>query len=121
MSASVKRPETLQGLAQSQAAERLARYGPNALPEAPPASIWRRLARQFASPLIYILLFALGVDIALWAYDGAHGVPVESVAIALILILNAGLGTYQEGKAEAALARLKAMARPTSGCCAIAC
>jgi Ca2+-transporting ATPase len=75
-------------------------------------SVWNRLLRQFASPLIYILLFALGVDIALWAYEGARGVPVESIAIAAILVLNAGLGSYQEGKAEAALARLKAMATP---------
>jgi P-type Ca2+ transporter type 2C len=100
------------GLSQTEAAALLEQVGPNALPEAPPVSVWTRLLRQFASPLIYILLFALGVDIALWAYEGAQGVPVESVAIALILVLNAGLGTYQEGKAEAALARLKAMATP---------
>ncbi len=112
MSAGVARAGTLQGLSGSEAAARLARQGPNALPETPPASIWQRLARQFASPLIYILLFALGVDIALWAYEGAPGVPIELVAIAVILVLNAGLGTYQEGKAEAALARLKAMAAP---------
>lgn len=108
------RRETMlgRGLSRSEAALRLDRHGPNALPEAPPPSIWRRLARQFQSPLIYILLFALGVDLALWAYEGAHGVPFESVAIALILVLNAGLGTYQEAKAEAALARLKSMAAP---------
>jgi P-type Ca2+ transporter type 2C len=100
------------GLSRAEAASRLGRHGPNALPEAPPESVWKRLLRQFASPLIYILLFALGVDIALWIYDGAHGIPVESVAIAAILVLNAGLGTYQEGKAEAALAHLKAMAAP---------
>ena len=100
------------GLSGTEAAERLARYGPNALPEAPPTSVWQRLGRQFASPLIYILLFALGVDLALWAYGGAQGVPIEAVAIAVILVLNAGLGTYQEAKAEAALSRLKALATP---------
>ncbi len=112
MTASAARARAPSGLSPSEAGARLQRYGPNALPEAPPVSIWQRLLRQFASPLIYILLFALAVDIALWAYEGAHGVPVESVAIALILVLNAGLGVYQEGKAEAALARLKAMATP---------
>jgi P-type Ca2+ transporter type 2C len=94
------------------AAAGLRQHGPNALPEPPPTSVWLRLARQFQSPLIYILLFALGVDLALWAYEGAEGVPFESVAIALILVLNAGLGSYQEAKAEAALARLKALATP---------
>ncbi len=112
MSTTANKARNLEGISQTQAAARLQRHGPNALPEAPPVSVWTRLLRQFASPLIYILLFALGVDIALWAYEGAHGIPFESVAIALILVLNSGLGTYQEGKAEAALARLKAMATP---------
>lgn len=100
------------GLSGSEAASRRERYGPNALPQTPPASVWQRLLRQFQSPLIYILLFALSVDLALWAYEGAQGVPFESVAIALILVLNAGLGTYQEAKAEAALTRLKALSTP---------
>jgi P-type Ca2+ transporter type 2C len=100
------------GLSAAVAAERLSKHGPNALPQAPPTSLWRRVLRQFESPLIYILLFALGVDLALWTYEGAHGVPFESLAIALILILNAGLGTYQEAKAEAALTRLKALSTP---------
>jgi Ca2+-transporting ATPase len=112
MSASAARSGLRQGLTSSQAAVGLAQHGPNALPQAPATGVWVRLARQFQSPLIYILVFALGVDLALWAYEGARGVPFESVAIAVILVLNAGLGTYQEAKAEAALARLKAMATP---------
>jgi len=100
------------GLSAAEAAARLAQLGANALPEPPPTRLWQRLLRQFQSPLIYILLFALGVDLSLWAYEGAHRVPFESIAIALILVLNAGLGTYQEAKAEAALARLKALATP---------
>jgi Ca2+-transporting ATPase len=100
------------GLSHAEAARRLAEYGPNALPEAEPVRLWQRLLRQFMSPLIYILLFALALDLGLWAWEGALGVPFESLAIALILVLNAGLGAYQEGKAEEALARLKAMALP---------
>ena len=38
------------------------------------------------------------------------GLPLESLAILFILLLTAGLGVYQERKAEAALARLKALA-----------
>lgn len=75
--------------------------------------IGRRLVRQFKSALIYILLFALALDLALWLHEGAKTVPFEAIAIAFILILNAGLGAYQEGKAEEALARLKAMAMPS--------
>ena len=100
------------GLSNEAAQARLRQYGPNALPERPPTPLWRRFARQFQSPLIYILLFALVADAAIWVSEGATGAPVESIAIAVILLLNAGLGVYQESKSEAALARLKEMAAP---------
>lgn len=103
----------LRGLTQVEAARRLAEHGPNALPEAPRVTLWQRLLRQFKSALIYVLLFALAFDLALWVHEGAKTIPYEGLAIALILVLNAGLGAYQEGKAEEALARLKAMAMPS--------
>ena len=76
-------------------------------------SLWQRLISQFKSALIYILLFALALDLVLWLHEGATAVPYDAIAIALILILNAGLGAYQESKAEAALARLKVLATPS--------
>ena len=79
-------------------------------PSRPPTPLWRRFVRQFASPLIYILLFALAFDLGLWIYEGAHGWPIEATAIGLILLFNAALGLYQEQRSEAALARLKALA-----------
>jgi Ca2+-transporting ATPase len=100
----------MNGLTTAEAAERLSRFGPNALPEQPPDAIWRRLLRQFNSPLIFILLFALAFDLGLWVYEGAHGWPIEASAIALILLFNAALGLYQEQRSEAALARLRALA-----------
>src|SRR5512145_1795487 len=103
---------TRYGLSNEAAQARLRQYGPNALPERPPTPLWRRFARQFQSPLIYILLFALVADAVIWLSEGATGLPVESIAIAVILLLNAGLGVYQESKSEAALARLKEMAAP---------
>jgi Ca2+-transporting ATPase len=87
-------------------------HGPNALPEKPPLQMWRRFLRQFQSPLIYILLFALAADAAIWISEGATGLPVESIAITIILLLNAGLGVYQESKSEAALTHLKEMSAP---------
>jgi Ca2+-transporting ATPase len=101
------------GLTRQDAGKRLAEFGPNALPEPLPVSQWQRWLRQFESPLIYILLFALILDLGLWLWEGAGRLPVESVAIALILVLNAGLGVYQESKAEQALAHLKALAMPS--------
>ena len=98
------------GLSSNEAAERLSRVGPNALPERPPDPLWRRFVRQFASPLIYILLFALAFDLGVWLYEGAHGWPIEASAIGLILLFNAALGLFQEQRSEAALSRLKALA-----------
>ncbi|MBO0726222.1 MAG: cation-transporting P-type ATPase [Blastocatellia bacterium] len=100
------------GLSNEAARARLRQYGQNALPERPPTPLWRRFVKQFQSPLIYILLFALAADGAIWLSEGATGLPIESIAIAVILALNAGLGVYQESKSEAALARLKEMAAP---------
>jgi Ca2+-transporting ATPase len=101
------------GLTREDAQQRLAEFGPNALPEPGGVSQWQRWLRQFKSPLIYILLFALMLDLGLWLWEGAGRLPVESIAIGLILALNAGLGAYQESKAEEALTRLKALAMPS--------
>ena len=102
----------LRGLSHAEAAHRLTEYGPNALPEGARAGLWQRLIRQFKSALIYILLLALILDLVLWVHEGAKTAPFEAIAIALILVLNAGFGAYQEGKAEEALARLKALGMP---------
>jgi Ca2+-transporting ATPase len=89
----------------------LTQFGPNALPEPPQVPRWQQWLEQFESPLIYILLFALIVDLTLWLWQGAERCRVESISIGLILLLNAGLAVYQEGEAEQSLARLKALAR----------
>lgn len=98
------------GLSTAEAMSGLETTGPNALPEPTPDPLWRRFARQFESPLIYILLVALVIDLVIWTLEGADGLAVESLAIGCILLLDAGLGVYQEGKAEAALQRLKQLA-----------
>src|ERR1700757_4299185 len=86
------------GLTSAEAQIRLRQHGPNVLPVTPPVPLWRRFVDQFRSPLIYILLFALGVDMTIWFVEGHSGWPLESFAIGLILLLNAGLGVYQETK-----------------------
>jgi len=100
------------GLTSGEAAERLARFGTNALPEAPRVGLWRRAVRQLRSSLIYILLFALVFDVAVWLREGAAGWPFEAVAIGVILLLNTVLGVWQEYRSEDALARLRAMSTP---------
>ena len=89
---SAGRDRNMNGLSAVEAAERLRASGPNALPERTPDPPWRRLLRQFQSPLIYILLFALAFDAGLWVFEGAEGWPIEATAIGVILLLNAVLG-----------------------------
>jgi Ca2+-transporting ATPase len=63
------------GLTPDEAARRLREHGPNALPEAAPPSVLSRILRQLASPLVYLLLFALGLDLVLWWWQG-DGSPI---------------------------------------------
>jgi Ca2+-transporting ATPase len=99
----------MNGLTTTEAAMRLTQFGPNALPEQPPPGWWRRFARQFHNALVYLLVFALAFDLAVWLAAGADEWPVESLAIAIILLFNAGLGLYQEQRSDAAMTRLKAL------------
>jgi len=107
-------PPQERGLTQAEAAERLRSVGPNTLPRARPVSLASRLLHQFASPLMYVLVAAVAIDLGIWWYHGASEWPIEALAIAAILLLNAGFGVFQERKAEAALTRLKSMASATA-------
>ncbi len=97
------------GLTSEEAHRRLHDLGANELPEAPRRGWVRRWTEPFASPLVWVLLAALGIEGVRWAVDGAHGVPAEAIAIAAILVLNAALAVVQEGRAERSLERLRAM------------
>jgi Ca2+-transporting ATPase len=99
------------GLTSEEAARRLRETGANAVPQAKPPSIARRVLRQLASPLIYVLLFAVVFDVVTTLRDG-HGWPIEGTVIAAVLALNAALGAAQEQRADSALAELKRMASP---------
>jgi magnesium-transporting ATPase (P-type) len=90
------------GLSPEVAQERLAEVGPNRLPEEPPVPAWRRFLRQFHNLLIYVLLVAAGVTAIL-------GDWIETGVIAAVVLINALIGSIQEGRAERALAGLKSM------------
>ncbi len=84
---------TADGLTSQEAAERLASVGPNRLPERPPTSLAQIFARQFKSPLIYVLVVA-----ALLA--AAMGDAKDAIFIFAVLLINALLGSYHEARAE---------------------
>jgi magnesium-transporting ATPase (P-type) len=102
------------GLGGSEAQARLERFGWNRLDPERPVPTWRKLLRQFADPLVYLLLAAVAVSILTWVIDGAHNVPFEPIVIGAILIANAVLGFAQEARAEQAVAALQRIAAPMS-------
>jgi Ca2+-transporting ATPase len=91
------------GLAPAEAERRLARSGPNALPERRRRSMLAVFLRQFQSPLIYLLLVAAGIALAL-------GHRSDAAVIVAVVALNAAIGTLQEGRAERSLEALRRLA-----------
>jgi Ca2+-transporting ATPase len=93
------------GLTREDVHARLARDGPNALPQSPPTSPLVVLLHQFRSPLIYILLAATLVTLALEEY-------IDAGVIAAVLVLNAIIGYTQERRAEASVRALMHLLAP---------
>ena len=93
-------PETLdalavtwQGLNAEEVRIRTEKYGKNKIPEPAGKSLLAIFISQFLNPLIYILIAAALVSIAIGDFK-------DAIFIGLIIGLNAVLGAYQEWKAE---------------------
>jgi Ca2+-transporting ATPase len=95
----------VRGLARAEARRRLAAGGPNELPQEARPSPAAVFLRQFASPLIYLLLVAAAVSVAI-------GERNDAVVIVAVLVANAVLGAVQEGRAERSMAALRRLAAP---------
>jgi magnesium-transporting ATPase (P-type) len=91
-----------QGLSRAEARERLARYGPNRLPEEGRETSLVRFLKQFHDILIYILLAAAVLTALL-------GEWIDTGVILAVVVVNALIGFVQEGKAEAALEGIRRM------------
>lgn len=92
------------GLDVDEVRRRQAEYGPNVLPARKPASAFVILLHQFASPLIYILL-AAGVVSSL------VGDATDAAFIFGVVLINAGLGAFQEYRAEKSAESLQRLLR----------
>jgi P-type E1-E2 ATPase len=92
-------------LTQREADSRLARFGPNRLPEAKPRRPLLRFLAQFNSLLIYALIVAGVVTLLLQHW-------LDAGVIFGVVIINALIGFLQEGKAEDALRAIRGMLSP---------
>jgi len=100
------------GLTAEEAALRREKYGVNKLKEKKKKTTMQRFLDQFKDAMIIILLIAAVVSFVLICVEKNWGELFEPGLILLIVILNAIMGVYQEGKAEKALDALKNMSAP---------
>jgi H+-transporting ATPase len=92
-------PDSASGLTSEEASRRLAANGQNAIQDVAQHPINRALGKLWA-PVPWMLEAAVLLQLALGEY-------VEASAIAFLLVFNAGLAFFQEGRAQATLDALK--------------
>lgn len=95
------------GLSSKEAELRLLKYGRNELESQTKKSFLSKLIAQFADFLIMILLIAAGIS----AFVGEKE---DAIVILAIVVINAILGIYQEGKAEKSVEALQKLSAPNA-------
>ena len=93
------------GLSSTEAQRRLSEFGPNEIRREKSTSALALFARQFASPVIWLLVGASVLSAAL-------GELLDAGAIGAIVIVNAVIGFLQEHRAERAVMALRSMTAP---------
>lgn len=88
------------GLAEDEAKERLRSCGPNRLPAARTRRLLPIVFGQLKSPLIFLLLFAAVLSLAVGERD-------DFAFILAVLAINTAIGAFQEWRAEANTAALR--------------
>ncbi len=96
---------TVKGLTQSEARNRIERYGLNRIAGRKKKPLVRLFFAQLNNILIFILLFAAVISALL-------GEATDTIVIVCVIMLNALIGVIQEAKAEKALEALRRLATP---------
>ena len=91
-----------QGLSNEDATEKLNLIGPNEIAPAESTSLGRLLLHQFSNFMILLLVAAAIIS-------GLIGDVIDTIAIIVILVLNAAVGVLQEFRAQRAIAALRKM------------
>src|SRR5450631_829968 len=102
-------PDSAAGLTSDEARRRLAADGTNAVQDDIQHPVNRALRKLWA-PVPWMLEAAVLLQLVLGEY-------VEASAIAFLLVFNAGLGFFQEGRAQATLEALKSRLPLTASVC----
>ena len=90
------------GITQSEAEKRTKAFGLNAYKAQKQKSILMMMLRQFNSPIVYLLFFAVAVTFYIHDY-------IESIAILVVIVVNALIGFFMELQALISMNALKEM------------
>lgn len=96
---------SIEGLLHTDVQQRLTDHGLNQLPTKKSDPWWLVLLRQFASPLIIVLVFAALVSAFLREW-------IDTSVIAAAVVVNTAIGFIQEYKANRALEHLRSLIQP---------
>lgn len=92
--------EPVTGLSEAEAERRALLHGMNALPAAPRRSTVALFLSQCTSPLVFLLLGASLLSLALRHVE-------DALVILVVVIINAAMGTYQEQRADRSMTALR--------------
>ena len=96
-----------QGLTTAEVLEQRRQHGENALPSAKRTSAWGIFFNQFKNPLVYIILAAAGISLAVGEYG-------DFAIIMVVVLIDAILGFVQEYQAQRTYTALKGLLKPTT-------
>ncbi|TXT63256.1 MAG: Calcium-transporting ATPase [Promethearchaeota archaeon] len=99
------------GLSTSEAEARLQKYGKNELATGRKSSPILLFLNQFKDLLVIILIVAGLITALIGIVENDQNIIIEVLAITIVIILNAGLGFYQEYSAEKAIEALQSLAK----------
>jgi Ca2+-transporting ATPase len=102
------------GLSDRDASRRLEEYGPNEIREDEEISPLEIIIDQFRDFLIYLLIFAAIVSLAVGLFPGHEPEYVDATLIILILLANGIFGFIQDYRAEQSIEALKDLSTPDS-------
>lgn len=102
------------GLSSEEVVKRKEKYGENKLREKKKKTTLQRFFDQFKDAMILILIAAAIVSFIVVCIEKNWAELFEPALILLIVVINAVMGVYQEGKAERALDALKNMSAPNA-------
>ncbi|KAI0204476.1 hypothetical protein F4808DRAFT_343647 [Astrocystis sublimbata] len=94
------------GLSHTEAARRLAEYGPNKVKAAKGLSAWKILLRQVSNSLTVVLILVMALSFAIHDY-------AEGGVITAVIVLNILVGFVQDFRAEKTIEGLQALSAPS--------